>query len=231
MNLLYPKSNKQITLPIEQAGTVYIDKIKLTRIENFITHDECKSLIELAGDNFTHSTVYKNQKRGIDNISRTSRTCHITENELTIRIKEKVSQLVNKPINCIEKLQIVKYEPGQFFVAHNDSFPLEYVLKNNNQRQYTILLYLNDDFSGGETDFPKLELSFTPKTGDALFWENCSNMRSFHIEALHSGKTVTNGIKYAINIWINFNEYIPPNVDINKILEPDVKKIDNQTIL
>jgi hypothetical protein len=33
------------------------------------------------------------------------------------------------------------------------------------ESRYTFLLYLNDDFKGGETAFPKLNKTITPKKG------------------------------------------------------------------
>lgn len=73
-----------------------------------------------------------------------------------------------------------------------------------NQRQYTFFVYLNDVENGGETVFPKLNLSFKPQRGLSLFWENCKDLTTCDELNLHKGNSTINGIKYGLNIWVNF---------------------------
>jgi len=40
----------------------------------------------------------------------------------------------------------------------------------NGQRVLTFVIYLNDDYTEGETDFPRLNWRFRGRKGDALFW-------------------------------------------------------------
>lgn len=39
-------------------------------------------------------------------------------------------------------------------------------------RLSTLILYLNDDFKGGQTDFPELGISVEPTAGDAIYFHN-----------------------------------------------------------
>jgi prolyl 4-hydroxylase len=189
---------------------MYNETIKLVHIPKFITKQECKILIKMTRNKFISSYVMQDNEITLDEQIRTSTSCSLAEynNKLIKKIKTNIATLLNKSPKCIEPLQIVKYDVGQFFNAHNDNFTIDYVKQINNQRQYTILIYLNDDFIGGHTEFPNLNLSFKPRTGDALFWQNCSDMynmdNNFH--SLHCGQSINEGTKYAMNIWINFNE-------------------------
>ena len=45
------------------------------------------------------------------------------------------------------------------------------------QRIATFLIFLNEDFEGGETDFPKAGISHRRRKGDALFWANVDSLR------------------------------------------------------
>ncbi len=60
---------------------------------------------------------------------------------------------------------VLHYEPGQQIANHYDfvdpNTTLDYAgeIERNGQRIITFLVYLNEDYEGGETDFPKLGFS------------------------------------------------------------------------
>ena len=61
-----------------------------------------------------------------------------------------------------EELRIKKYEPGtdDQFLIHTD------VQDHQSAKRYlAFLIYLNDDFKGGETTFPYNKLTIKPETG------------------------------------------------------------------
>jgi hypothetical protein len=49
--------------------------------------------------------------------------------------------------------RVYKYLPGQQFKMHRDG---SYERNENEKSFYTFLIYLNDDFEGGETEFENL---------------------------------------------------------------------------
>jgi hypothetical protein len=53
-------------------------------------------------------------------------------------------------INLNERLRICRYEPGQFFAPHFDGI---YKRSYMEQSKLTIMAYLNDSFTGGNTNF------------------------------------------------------------------------------
>ena len=63
-----------------------------------------------------------------------------------------------------EEFRIKKYDPG------SDQFGLHTDVQDHMsaKRYLAFLFYLNDDFVGGETDFPYNELTVQPKTGKVL---------------------------------------------------------------
>ena len=53
----------------------------------------------------------------------------------------------------------------------------------------TLLVYLDDDFDGGATDFPEQGETVTPRAGDALWFQHA---------LLHAGRPVTRGTKHVL---------------------------------
>jgi prolyl 4-hydroxylase len=70
------------------------------------------------------------------------------------------------------------------------------------QRIGTFLIYLNDDFEGGETIFPRIDLTFRPRKGDALFFANVTRDGLPDTATLHAGLAPTKGDKWIISQWI-----------------------------
>ena len=59
-----------------------------------------------------------------------------------------------KVITCNERLRFLRYYKGEFFALHQDGM----YMRNNGERSYvTVLIYLNDDFKGGETTLVHLD--------------------------------------------------------------------------
>jgi len=83
-----------------------------------------------------------------------------------------------------EQFRFYKYESAQRFKRHIDGR-----FKRNEQEEsrITFMIYLNDEFEGGETAFD--DVIITPKTGTAF---------CFLHELKHEGCPVKNGTKYAL---------------------------------
>ena len=57
------------------------------------------------------------------------------------------------PLENGEDMQILKYEKGQHYQPHHDSF-MDVIKDDGFQRTVTCLMYLSDPEGGGETNFP-----------------------------------------------------------------------------
>lgn len=183
-------------------GTVVDERIDLRQIDDFLTREQCESLIALAEPGFAPSTVIKDSTRTTDR-SRTSWSFAVPNDAPHVSdIRRKVAQLTGVPDCHIEQLQVVRYQPGQYFEPHHDWYQPDYQPRYGNQRLYTFLTYLNDVEEAGETKFPKLGKEFRPKTGRALFWKNCTDLQDCSILSLHQGTAPTTQTKFALNGWV-----------------------------
>jgi prolyl 4-hydroxylase len=71
------------------------------------------------------------------------------------------------------------------------------------QRVGTLLVYLNDDFTDGETHFPDHgDLKLKAPPGSAIFFEPLGSGDKCHPKALHAGLPISSGTKYVCNAWV-----------------------------
>ena len=85
-----------------------------------------------------------------------------------------------------ERLRFYRYDPGQRFAPHHDG---SYWRTNGDHSRLTFMIYLSEDFEGGETLFFSPNVSIVPKIGMALF---------FIHEIKHEGAPVIQGRKYVL---------------------------------
>ncbi len=90
------------------------------------------------------------------------------------------------PVGANERLRCYRYQPGQYFAPHFDGC---FRRSDEEESELTLMVYLNDDFGGGETTFNDLEHSVRPVRGSALLF--------FHTQR-HEGCAVTSGVKYVV---------------------------------
>ena len=90
------------------------------------------------------------------------------------------------PVGANERLRCYRYEPGQRFAPHYDG---AYCRNADERSLLTLMVYLNEGFGGGATDFHDYDIEVTPRTGMALLFQHM---------LLHEGCVVTSGTKYAL---------------------------------
>jgi prolyl 4-hydroxylase len=94
------------------------------------------------------------------------------------------------PVGLNERLRYYRYDPGQCFRPHTDGY---FERASGERSFYTLLVYLNGDFEGGETDVRGERI--TPAPGLALFFRH-------HLE--HEGRTLVRGRKYVLRSDVMF---------------------------
>lgn len=84
---------------------------------------------------------------------------------------------------------VLKYGKGQLFTNHIDDH-------TKYPRRISLVYYFNDNYEGGEINFPRLNLSFKPKANQLLMFPSSYVYN-------HSVSEVTDGTRYAVVSWIN----------------------------
>ncbi len=93
-----------------------------------------------------------------------------------------------------------KYAPHFDYIAASDADAVR--LTQGTQRVLTFLIYLNDDYEGGETKFPRIPWQHKGKKGDAMFFWSVDKQGRPDQMTLHEGSAPTKGEKWVLSQWI-----------------------------
>ncbi len=108
----------------------------------------------------------------------------------------------------LETTNVLHYSVGQRFSPHFDfvdpalSPTLAQEVAQKGQRTGTFLVYLNDGFEGGETEFSELGLKIRGAKGDALFFRNVDAAGRPDPRTLHAGLPPSSGEKWVLSQWM-----------------------------
>ena len=177
----------------------------------FATPAECDWLIALARQGLRRAQVYRKDAAGhVESATRTN-----TEADYVIGHADIVLNLVRARLataagvstRYFEVAKLLHYEPGQEFAPHFDfQDPVTPALRQevaaHGQRIGTVLVYLNDDYVGGETDFPRIGLRYRGSRGDALLFPSIKADGSLDYDTLHAGLPPASGVKWVLSQWV-----------------------------
>ncbi|HSB95325.1 MAG TPA: tetratricopeptide repeat protein [Spongiibacteraceae bacterium] len=191
-----------------------VDRVREPEIvvfENLLSDEECELLIALSQPRLERSTTIDPVKLTGFSVSssRTSEGASFdrSENALVHTIETRLAALMNLPLEHGEVLHILRYTTGAQYLPHYDFFCPEYTssaahLQKAGHRVATLIMYLNDVESGGETIFPEIEFAVKPRKGGAVYFSYCDASEKLDRLTLHGGAPVTRGEKWIATKWI-----------------------------
>lgn len=179
-------------------------------LDGVLDHDECEGMKRLAMTRLARSAVVSPDSgaHAVMDI-RTSEGAYFqrAENELIHRIDVRAAAIMGLCEEQGEGLQVMRYGVGGEYVPHFDYFPPEEKgstshLAHGGQRVSTLIMYLDDVEEGGETIFPRIDFSYVPRKGQALYFEYAAADGSLDPLSLHGGAPVVRGEKWILTKWM-----------------------------
>lgn len=167
-------------------------------VKNFLSAEECKQWIAFSEkEGYEWAKVNMGFRQQVVNKSIRNNKRVIYDNQelaldLWLKVKPFVVPEIPSGIACglNERFRFYKYKPGQEFRPHRDG---SFVRNAKERSAYTLLIYLNDNIEGGETEFPKH--SIQPKTGAAIIFKH---------DIRHAGLPIIKGTKYVLRTDIMY---------------------------
>jgi hypothetical protein len=134
------------------------------------------------------------------------------------RVTRRINHVTGTNFDNGEDIQIVRYEPGQFYKVHHDQNTA--VWAPQGPRVLTFFMYLNTPEGGGETWFPQVNnvngsrgIMVQPRAGSAILWPSTLDAAPMHADhrTNHAAQPVTQGIKFGANMWIHQFDFKTPS--------------------
>ena len=180
-------------------------------IEGFAPPDVCDWICASAEAHLAPSEVFDPETGApIQADARSNSALQVKLDQLDLillAVRERIGSAIRLPLYVMEPMQVLRYETGQAFAPHFDFLDtaapgLAGDVRQRGQRQATFLVYLNDDYVFGETEFPELGVRFRGRKGDALFWANPPPDPHPQGRTLHAGLPPTAGVKWVLSQWL-----------------------------
>jgi predicted 2-oxoglutarate/Fe(II)-dependent dioxygenase YbiX len=194
--------------PQEDAKQV-CDWPKIWTAEKFATPELCAWLIGRARGKFTPSMMF-NGKRPVFLASRTCSDFSFSVVEggvVLLLLRIRISVVTGLGIEQMEPPQIFHYALGQEIKAHYDSlYDGEHGYgpegSYRGDRLATFLMWLNDDYDGGDLEFVKIGFSYKGRAGDGIFFASMRDGKP-DWKSQHGATAIRRGEKFILSQWIH----------------------------
>eukprot|EP00977_Amphora_coffeiformis_P002260 scaffold426_cov219-Amphora_coffeaeformis.AAC.22 len=199
-------------------------------IEGFLSDQECDSLIALgraAGLAPSSLQAGRSAEETNDRSTRSSSNTWLGRDVANVtdviyrraaKLIKMDASLLQKPVgddyhqhehSLAESLQLVRYQKDEQYTAHHDFVYPPAFNRHQPTRFATVLFYLNDDFEGGQTVFPRAVnaqyhdgITVQPKKGKAVLFYNMLPDGNMDELSQHASKPVESGEKFLANLWV-----------------------------
>lgn len=193
-----------------QAENLGGRKADLFRVRAFLSPEECAQLIALIDSKIAPSTLFREPST---DDARTSSTHYFERGHPQVgELERRIDGLLGLDRRHAETTQGQRYHQGEQYKHHCDFFHTDRShwqseRRRGGQRSWTAMVYLNTVEAGGETEFPRLGLSFRPEAGMLLTWNNMDRKGRPNRATKHAGLPVEAGSKYIVTQWYRMEEW------------------------
>mmetsp|Transcript_42113 Transcript_42113/g.89690 ORF Transcript_42113/g.89690 Transcript_42113/m.89690 type:complete len:476 (-) Transcript_42113:141-1568(-) len=201
-----PECDPKTGLPKALKAYIVHQHPQIFVVPYFVNDADIDHLLELSKDAWVPSVVgtgvYRTNDEAQDltnkkSQNRTSYSCMLRSSQTpqVEHLEQRLAHLAGMEVDYLERLNMVRYEPGQFFNRHHDG----------RFRPKTVFIYLNDlpEGDGGETLFPEIGIQIVPRKGCAVMWSNILAPNVEDKRTMHQGLAPRTAMKYGVNCFFN----------------------------
>lgn len=183
---------------------------------HFLSDDQCDHIIRLARPSLQRATVVDpNSTNNLVDSRRTSLGTWLTQSmrdHVVRTLERRIAEVTQIPERNGEGFQILYYSIGAEYQPHYDYFDPSTPggrahFNRGGQRVATFLIYLNTTEKGGETIFPRAQVSVAPEKGKAVLFYNVNPVGKEDPMSFHGGMPVIQGEKWLLTRWIRAGEF------------------------
>ena len=184
---------------------------RIATVEQMAEPELCDWLIERARSKIAPAGIYDDES-GAQRVHpvRTNSACYFPWNEsdlVLLALRARMARVAELPVFALEPTAVLHYTPGQEFLPHFDFLDVSKPgpakdVAGRGQRVLTFLISLNNEYEGGQTEFPALGKRWRGRKGNALFFWNVEPDGAIDRRTLHAGLPPTSGEKWLLSQWM-----------------------------
>lgn len=194
------------------APTIRSDEPRVSTFDDLIRPEICDLLIWLADGRLERARVYdpaRRQEIVVGHRNNTVAVFGIDSVEVVhVLLQARMAAACGLSERCMEAPSVLHYAPNEVFHDHYDfvdpAITDDYAseIARNGQRLITFIAYLNDDYEGGGTAFPKLGFEHKGRRGGGIYFVNALPDLSPDLRMVHAGRAITRGEKWIVTQFI-----------------------------
>ena len=184
---------------------------RVATIQKFATPEVCNWLIARAKPKLGRAKIWDPATGGPGHERSRDNSEHhfvLEDSDCVLAVlRARIAGVTELPVAAMEAPAVLHYLPGQQFLPHYDFLDTAHEgyakeVAEHGQRVVTFLMCLNDDYEGGETQFPALGRRFKGRIGSAIFFWNVTPEGEPDRQTVHAGLPPTRGEKWLLSQWI-----------------------------
>ena len=168
----------------------YSNDYEIWEVFEFFSQEEAQKCIDIA-EHLAKTTKLAVRKPNM--IARLNKENY----ELLEKVGKIISSLMNTPIEYKDKFGIYKYTPGMNIDGHYDGCSNK---KNKACEEVEVsnIIFLNDDYKGGELYFRMLDLKIKPELGKMIMFKSYDKEGKLVLYSGFESAKVLNGMQYLL---------------------------------
>jgi len=178
----------------------------------FLRPEICEYIISLAPGRLEPARVYDPVAReDIVVAHRNNTVANFDERSIElvqVLLQSRMSASCGIPAAHMEGPTVLHYDPGEQIADHYDfvdpKTTPDYAgeIARNGQRIITFIVYLNNEYEGGETSFPRLGFSHRGSLGEGIYFVNALADLTPDQRMIHAGRPIERGEKWIVTQFV-----------------------------
>jgi prolyl 4-hydroxylase len=184
---------------------------KIRVFDDFVSPEVCRWLIGRAEGRLSRALVYEALSKEVTvhpTRTNTAASFSMLETDFVCVLTQlRMAAAVNAPFRQFEAITVLHYAAGEEITEHFDfvdpNVPdYEQEIAQRGQRIATFLIYLNDDYAGGETAFPRVGITHKGRSTQGIVFINALPDGSADVRTLHAGRPPRGGEKWIVSQFV-----------------------------
>jgi prolyl 4-hydroxylase len=187
------------------------DAPRIGRIAQLVDKDVCSWIIARARNRLKPAMVYDSvQQKEIRHPTRSNSSAilGVTDtNVLLTLLQIRIAATMQVPLRQLEAPTVLHYKGQEEIRNHFDfidpgSPHYAEQIRQRGDRIITFLVYLNDNYGEGETEFPEAGVKHKGTRGEGLFFVNVNQDGTPDLRTVHAGRPPSSGEKWIVTQFI-----------------------------